>query len=287
MHVDSHVESTACTSMPPPRRSPRRHARTAALDAECQLRGDNVAWKRDLAFFVALVVACGTALAAYIVYVGFGPLGEAELRSLQWPSNLEAAQATAAALSAYVATHWARMYVAFAFAFLYVQAFFIPVSSFLNLMAGAWFGLWPGLFVCCLCTACGSTVCFLSSRSLLARLVCKFAPSRVAQMRALVDAHRADLPLFLTSLFVMPCPHTVIKVVSPHVGVPVRTFFWSCFLGLIPYNFILVKAGVVLDELSASSDIFSRANALQLATLAALLLAPKAAKWLLGKRVAM
>jgi uncharacterized membrane protein YdjX (TVP38/TMEM64 family) len=267
------------------RRSPRKHARTAALDAEHGVvqRGESIGWERDLVIFVALVVACGAALAAYIVLA----LGEGQLRALRWPSNLEAAQATATALSAYVAAHWLRMYVAFGFAFLYVQAFFIPVSSFLNLLAGAWFGLWPGLFICCLCTASGSTACFLSSRALLARLIRKFAPRRVAQMRALVDAHRADLALFLTSLFVMPCPHTVIKVVCPHVGVPVRTFFWSCFLGLIPYNFILVKAGVILDELSASSDIFSRANAVQLATLAALLLTPKLAKWLLGKRIAM
>lgn len=200
-------------------------------------RAAAAAVKRDLVVFFATVLLSGAALALVLVYVAFADLDDAELRKLEVPSNLAAAQSTAAMLTAYVEAHYVRMYIAFGLSFLYVQAFFIPVSSFLNLLAGAWFGLLPGLFICCLCTAAGSTVCYLCSKLLLSRLIQKFAPHRVVQMRRLVSEHAGeDLPLFLTSLFVMPCPHTVIKVVCPHVGVPIGTFFWSCFLGLIPYN---------------------------------------------------
>ena len=51
------------------------------------------------------------------------------------------------------------------------KSFFIPVSTLLNLLAGAWFGTALGTFVCVFCTACGSTVCYFVSKKLGSRLV--------------------------------------------------------------------------------------------------------------------
>ena len=46
-------------------------------------------------------------------------------------------------------------------------------------------------------------------------------------------------------------------MVSPFLGIPVSPFFWSTFLGSMPYNFICAQAGAVLGELSSTADIIS------------------------------
>lgn len=46
-------------------------------------------------------------------------------------------------------------------------------------------------------------------------------------------------------------------MVSPFLNIPITPFFWSTFLGSMPYNFICAQAGAVLGELSSTADIFS------------------------------
>lgn len=53
-------------------------------------------------------------------------------------------------------------------------------------------------------------------------------------------------------------PNWFINLSSPLLGIPLPTFFWATFLGLIPANYIHVSTGVTLESLSMStSSIFA------------------------------
>ena len=56
--------------------------------------------------------------------------------------------------------------------------------------------------------------------------------------------------------------------------VPVRTFWWTVLVGLMPYNYICVQTGVLLSTLRSVNDILTWTTALQLAGIAMIALLP-------------
>ena len=52
-------------------------------------------------------------------------------------------------------------------------------------------------------------------------------------------------------------PNWFINLSSPLLGIPLSTFFWATFIGLIPANYIHVTTGVTLESLTIpTSTIF-------------------------------
>lgn len=47
------------------------------------------------------------------------------------------------------------------------------------------------------------------------------------------------------------------NITSPILGIPLRTFALTALVGLIPYNFMCVKAGSMLSELNSVNDLFT------------------------------
>lgn len=73
-----------------------------------------------------------------------------------------------------------------------------------------------------------------------------------------VDNNQERLPYFLLSLRLVPVsPNWFINVTSPILGIPIKMFAVTAFLGLMPYNFICVKAGNVLSEIVSISDLLN------------------------------
>jgi hypothetical protein len=80
-------------------------------------------------------------------------LVDVELKShLRFPSNLEQLRHLANVLKQYKDDHFAHVFILFSAAYLYKQAFSIPGSVFLNLLAGAVFGISYGFPLVCLLT---------------------------------------------------------------------------------------------------------------------------------------
>lgn len=73
-----------------------------------------------------------------------------------------------------------------------------------------------------------------------------------------VDNNQERLPYFLLSLRLVPVsPNWFINVTSPILGIHIKTFAATAFLGLMPYNFMCVKAGSVLSELISVNDLLN------------------------------
>ena len=90
-----------------------------------------------------------------------------------------------------------------------------------------------------------------------------------------LDENSHRLPYFLLFLRFFPCsPNWAINMCSGVLEVPVRTFWWTVLVGLMPYNYICVQTGVLLSTLRSVNDILTWTTALQLAGIAMIALLP-------------
>ncbi|XP_076016594.1 transmembrane protein 41A-B-like [Genypterus blacodes] len=243
---------------------------------------------RSLAALVATVAAATFylyLLSAYLPpgpeHLQPGPEGEEErggqqLR-LKFPSDLDELRELAELLKFYKREHYSYVLLLFCSAYLYKQSFAIPGSSFLNMLAGAIFGPWEGLVLACLLSTFGSTFCFLLSSAFGKHYVVQFFPDKVALMQRKAEENRSSLFFFLLFLRFFPMtPNWFLNITCPILNIPMPIFFFSVFIGLIPYNFICVRTGSILSKISSLDDIFSWGTLAQLLAIACMALLPGA-----------
>ncbi|XP_034042902.1 transmembrane protein 41A-A isoform X2 [Thalassophryne amazonica] len=162
-------------------------------------------------------------------------------------------------------------------AYLYKQSFAIPGSSFLNILAGAIFGLYQGLLLACVLTTVGATNCYLLSQAFGKRYIVNVFPDKVSSLQRKVEDNRDCLFFFLLFLRFFPMsPNWFLNMSAPIVSIPITFFFCSVFIGLLPYNFICVQTGVMLSEVSSLDDLFSWKRLFQLLAIACMALIPGA-----------
>ncbi|XP_069790109.1 transmembrane protein 41A-like isoform X2 [Narcine bancroftii] len=200
-----------------------------------------------------------------------------EPRSLTFPSDLEELRVIAGLLHSYKAQHTGYVLLLFCSAYLYKQTFAIPGSSFLNILAGALFGPWLGLALCCILTAIGATFCFLLSRVYGKQFVVRRFPERLSMLQQKVQENRNSLFFFLLFLRFFPMtPNWFLNITSPILNVPLAHFFFSIVVGLLPYNFICVQTGCILAEISTLDNLFSWSILMKLLAIALVALVPGA-----------
>ncbi|XP_029306372.1 transmembrane protein 41A-B-like [Cottoperca gobio] len=242
---------------------------------------------RSLAGLGALVAAASFFLYLLSTHLPPGPTrvqpdsegedeGVQEYR-LKFPSDLDELRELAEMLKFYKREHHSYVLLLFCSAYLYKQSFAIPGSSFLNMLAGAIFGPWEGLALACLLTTLGSTFCFLLSSTFGKQHVVRFFPEKVALLQRKVEENRSSLFFFLLFLRFFPMtPNWFLNITCPVLNIPMPIFFFSVLIGLMPYNFICVRTGSILSEISSLDDIFSWGTLAQLLAIALMALLPGA-----------
>ncbi|XP_053189155.1 transmembrane protein 41A-B-like [Scomber japonicus] len=197
--------------------------------------------------------------------------------SLKFPSDLDELRELAEMLKFYKREHHGYVLLLFCSAYLYKQSFAIPGSSFLNMLAGAIFGPWEGLALACLLTTLGSTFCFLLSSVFGKQHVVEVFPEKVLLLQRKVEENRSSLFFFLLFLRFFPMtPNWFLNITCPVLNIPMPIFFFSVFIGLIPYNFICVRTGSILSHIHSLDDIFSWGTLAQLLAIALMALVPGA-----------
>ncbi|XP_049592439.1 transmembrane protein 41A-B-like [Syngnathus scovelli] len=205
------------------------------------------------------------------------PEPEPHYYKLKFPSDLDELRELAEMLRFYKQEHHGYVLLLFCSAYLYKQSFAIPGSSFLNMLAGAIFGPWEGLALACLLTTMGSTFCYLLSSTFGKQHVVRIFPDKVALLQRKVEENRSSLFFFLLFLRFFPMtPNWFLNITCPVLNIPMPIFFFSVFIGLIPYNFICVRTGAILSEIHSLDDIFSWATLAQLLAIALVALVPGA-----------
>lgn len=90
-----------------------------------------------------------------------------------------------------------------------------------------------------------------------------------------INENRQNLFWFLLFVRIVPfTPNWFLNIASPIVGISPLYFISSVFLGLMPYNFICVQAGQILDSISSLDDVFSKKVFAQMFGLALVMLIP-------------
>ncbi|KAI9487017.1 MAG: snare associated Golgi protein-domain-containing protein [Benjaminiella poitrasii] len=197
------------------------------------------------------------------------------------PRTLKDVQQTSIQLEELINNSWTGYgSVTFVFAILYLwqQAFSIPGSVLLNLLAGYLYGITMGTIWTSLLTAGGATLAYglaiLVGEPLIR--IPWFARKAEPLNRQLEEEKRSG-GLFWWLLFarLFPfSPYWFINLISPLFDIPVSPFFWSTFLGSMPYNFICAQAGDVLGDLTSTSDIVSVSLVLKLLIVSFISLVP-------------
>ena len=113
--------------------------------------------KRILIFAISLL----SSLVWLFILVNAAP---AEGKYLRFPSDMTQLRQVSQVLKGLAETMPAYVLLLFSSAYVFKQTFAVPGSVFLNVLAGAVFGLPLGFALCCALTATGATLCCLFAR---------------------------------------------------------------------------------------------------------------------------
>lgn len=213
----------------------------------------------------------------YVLSVNIPELGtnNTQKGDLKFPTSLEDLQSVANLLMVYKEEHFLYVLVLFCSAYIYKQTFAIPGSVFMNLLAGALFGVWKSFPLVCLLTATGATCCYNLSKYFGKQYVIKYFPDKIKFMQEKVEENYDSLFFFLLFLRFFPMsPNWFLNLASPILNIPVYMFFFSVFIGLMPYNFICVQTGSMLSQITSMEDVFTTATFIKLAGIALVALVP-------------
>jgi len=207
--------------------------------------------------YIPVIILLAT-LWLYILTINAPALSDQNATSLGFPSNLNELKELAGLLKNYRREHKYYVYILFLSAYVYKQALAIPGSVFLNVLAGAIFGLWVGFPLVCILTATGASSCYLLSKYFGKEYVLYYFQQRLTTIQAMIEGNREHLFYYLLFARLVPMtPNWFINIASPILNVPLPLFFLSVLIGLMPYNFICVQTGIVLSDIASLDDVFT------------------------------
>ncbi|SPO30171.1 uncharacterized protein UTRI_06010 [Ustilago trichophora] len=181
-------------------------------------------------------------------------------------------------LQHYKHSHFAQVLLCWIVVYIFLQAFSIPGSMYMSILAGALFGVPIALPLVCASVATGASICYLISKTLGVVLVA--LPSwqkRVDDWKLKLAQHEDNLLSYLIVIRMMPLPpHNIVNILSPHLGIPLGLFWLSTFFGIFAVSVIHTTIGEKLDQMTSADDfnLFSLRNVLLLVGVCVAVLIP-------------
>lgn len=155
------------------------------------------------------------------------------------------------------------------------QMFSIPGSALLNILAGDLLGFTYGFPLVCLMTTLGASCCYLLARSIGKHTIQRFFLNRIQSLQKSISDHQDNLFYFLLFARLVPfSPNWLLNITCGIAEVPFHYFFFSVLLGLIPYNFVCVQAGSMINNLNSIQDVFDTSTMINLTMMALMALFP-------------
>jgi len=180
--------------------------------------------------------------------------------TIKFPKSFEELHMLSDLLRDYSDGHFNLVLLLFSSAYLYKQAFAIPGSVFLNILAGALYGPVYGTVLTSAFSAVGASCCYLSSKHIFGVLISHYFHERVTSIRTSINKQKQNGSLFnvLISLRFFPMsPNWLMNMSAPLCGVPLGIFALSVGVGLVPYNFICAQAGSVASQITGVDDLLT------------------------------
>ncbi|KAF9186060.1 Transmembrane protein 41B [Haplosporangium sp. Z 767] len=174
---------------------------------------------------------------------------------LKFPRNAEDVQHLSIILEDYLAKHYYEVMACLVATYIAMQAFAVPGSAMLSVLAGALFKVWIGVPLVLFCASFGALCCYFISYYLGHPMVEKYLRARIKKLEVKIEAKRDDLFFYFAFLRVTPfIPNWFMNVASPHLGIPVLIFFFGTLIGVLPSTLVTVQAGATLAALASPDD---------------------------------
>ncbi|KAK9766870.1 hypothetical protein K7432_003730 [Basidiobolus ranarum] len=204
-----------------------------------------------LSLLVSFIFACSILCYTIVTF-----LSVTEGVSLKFPKSMEDVKELSTILTELKNDHFATVLWSYIVLYVFLQAFAIPGSAMLSVLSGALFQRWFALLLVCLCSGVGASICYLLSNYLAKPIIQKYWADRLIDLSNRISAHREHLLNYLMFLRITPIlPNWFINIASPHLGVPIYTFFTATCIGVVPISFLHVQAGVAIHQLSSGQEI--------------------------------
>ena len=146
-------------------------------------------------------------------------------------------------------------FILFFFIYIIVTAFALPFAAIKTVLAGALFGLIPGVILTSFASSIGSTLCFLMSRFVLR----DFVQNKYSKYLDKINKGiKEDGIYYLFFLRLSPIfPFFIINLVFGLTKMKTMTFYMISQIGMLIGTVVFVNAGVQLSKISSMSDILS------------------------------
>ena len=146
-------------------------------------------------------------------------------------------------------------FILFFFIYIIVTAFALPFAAIKTVLAGALFGLIPGVILTSFASSIGSTLCFLMSRFVLRDFVQNKYSKYLDKINKGINE---DGIYYLFFLRLSPIfPFFIVNLVFGLTKMKTMTFYIISQIGMLIGTVVFVNAGVQLSKISSMSDILS------------------------------
>ena len=146
-------------------------------------------------------------------------------------------------------------YMVFFIIYIVVTTFALPFAAIKTIIAGALFGLIPGVLLTSFASSIGSTLCFLMSRFVLRNYVENKYRKYVEKVNSGINK---DGVFYLFFLRLSPIfPFFIINLIFGLTKMKATTFYIISQIGMLIGTIVFVNAGVQLAKINSIDDILS------------------------------
>ena len=122
-------------------------------------------------------------------------------------------------LNLFKTNHPTYVLLLFCSAYIFKQTFAVPGSVFLNILAGALYGTWPGFILCSVLSGTGASLCYIMANLVGSEAARFYFPERISSFEKKLEENQAELPFFLLFLRLFPMsPNWALNMASGVLG---------------------------------------------------------------------
>ena len=174
---------------------------------------------------------------------------------LQQYFSLDFIKSKQQAFNAYYQQNTVLTLVMFFVVYVIMAALSLPGAAIMTVLAGALFGLIPGVIVVSLASTIGATLAFLVARYLFRdTLQARYAD----KLQVINDGVEKEGPLYLFAMRLVPLfPFFLVNILMGFTQIKTTTFAWVSQLGMLAGTAVFVYAGTQLAQIDSLSSILS------------------------------
>jgi uncharacterized membrane protein YdjX (TVP38/TMEM64 family) len=188
------------------------------------------------------------------------------------PITLDMVKQQRSALQQAVQSHYLLSLALFFLVYLVTTTLALPIAALLTLLGGFLFGTIVGTCIVITAATVGSIFLFLGIRYLFQKPI----TSRYQEQSLWLDQHikKYGSNYLLAVRLAAIIPFFIVNIIAGLTSLPLTTYAWTTFVGIIPGTFVYAFAGRHLGNIQSIADIFTTPIMLSFLLLGLLALLP-------------